>query len=369
MAEKPSGERTEAPTARRREDAYNDGQIPRSPELTAAISLLGSAAVLAMIAPVVGRGLMSLVGGTLSIAGTIHIDRATAPVLIRQMGWQALLVVLPMILALTATSLAITTLQARGVFSTKPLMPDFSRINPLNNAKKLFGMQQVIDLLKSLAKLAIVGTAVYGALEVAIPDAMVLAMGPRIGIGAMVLKYAVKLLASAGMSYLLLATGDYVWQWWRHEKDLRMSREEIKQENKSQEGDPMMKSRRRSIARSYARKQMMKDVPKATVVITNPTHIAIAIQYDPAIAPAPVVLAIGQNLVAQRIKEIARDAGVPMVENRPLARALLKTARVGTIIPVELYVAVAEVLAFVFRSRSGNGSGQPRPASLTGSLS
>src|SRR5205823_5703740 len=136
--------------------------------------------------------------------------------------------------------------------------------------------------------------------------------------------------------------GDYIWQWWRHEQSLRMTKEEVKQENKQNEGDPHIKSRRRTIARSYARRQMMRDVPKADVVITNPTHIAVAIKYDPNVAPAPYILAIGQRKVAERMKEIARESGVPMVENRPLARALLKTAKVGTLIPMELYMAVAE---------------------------
>jgi flagellar biosynthetic protein FlhB len=135
-----------------------------------------------------------------------------------------------------------------------------------------------------------------------------------------------------------------------------MTKEEVKQEMKQNDGDPHIKQRRRAIARSYARRQMMKDVPKADVVITNPTHIAIAIKYDPNIAPAPIVLAIGQRKVAERIKAIAKEAGVPMVENRPLARALLKTAKVGTLIPFELYMAVAEVLAFVLRTRGRLGA-------------
>jgi flagellar biosynthetic protein FlhB len=164
------------------------------------------------------------------------------------------------------------------------------------------------------------------------------------------------MLTSAGMAYLVLAAGDYLFQWWQHEKSLRMTKEEVKLESKQNDGDPQIKQRRRQIARSYARKQMMADVPKADVIIINPTHIAIAIKYDPTLAPAPIVLAIGQRKVAERIKEIARQAGVPMIENKPLARALLKTAKVGTLIPYELYMAVAEILAFVLRTRGTRGS-------------
>ena len=172
----------------------------------------------------------------------------------------------------------------------------------------------------------------------------------------MVKKYAVRMLATAGGAYLALAGGDYLWQWWEHEKSLRMTKEEVRLEYKQNDGDPQIKQRRRQVARSYARRQMMKDVPKADVVIINPTHIAIAIKYDPTVAPAPIVLAIGQRKIAERLKAIAREAGVPMVENRPLARALLKTARVGTLIPYDLYMAVAEILAFVIKTRGTRGS-------------
>lgn len=135
-----------------------------------------------------------------------------------------------------------------------------------------------------------------------------------------------------------------------------MSKEELKQEDKQQNGDPHVKGRRRQVARSYARRQMLRDVPKADVIIVNPTHIAIAIRYDPTLAPAPIVLAIGQRLVAERIKAIALQAGVPIVQNIPVARALVKTARVGTLIPVEMYLAVAEILAYVLKTRATRGS-------------
>jgi len=166
------------------------------------------------------------------------------------------------------------------------------------------------------------------------------------------------MLATAGGAYLCLAAGDYIWQWWQFEQSIRMTKEEVKQEHKQNDGDPQIKQRRRAMARSYARRQMMKDVPKADVVIVNPTHIAIAIKYDPTVAPAPYVLAIGQRKIAERIKAIAAEAGVPIVQNKPLARALLKTAKVGTLIPYELYMAVAEVLAFVLRTRGTRGSWQ-----------
>jgi flagellar biosynthetic protein FlhB len=156
---------------------------------------------------------------------------------------------------------------------------------------------------------------------------------------------------SAGIAYLVLALADYGYQFWRHEKQLKMSKEEIRKEIKEAEGDQILKVRRRTMARSLARRRMLISVGDADVVVTNPTHIAVALKYDPEVATAPVVLAMGARKVAQQIKRIAMDSGVPVVENKPLARALYKTARVGLPIPVELYVAVAEILAWVIRQR------------------
>ncbi len=356
MAEQSSGERTEEATQRRRDDAYNDGRVPRSQELTIAMSLLGSAAVLTGMTPVAAHGLFMIMGHALGNLGGISLDRDSATTLLRETGARAFAAMIGLILAMGGAGFVMAALQARGVMSLKPLTPQFSRINPVENAKNLFGTRQIIELLKSLGKLGIVGGAVYLAIKAAIPDALALSQESQLGFLFVVKKYSVRMLASAGGAYLALAAGDYLWQWWQHEKSIRMTKEEVKQESKQNDGDPHIKQRRRTIARAYARRQMMKDVRRADVVITNPTHIAIAIKYDPSVAPAPIVLAIGQRKIAERIKAIAAEAGVPMVENRPLARALLKTAKVGTLIPYELYMAVAEVLAFVVRTRGMRGS-------------
>jgi flagellar biosynthetic protein FlhB len=263
-----------------------------------------------------------------------------------------------LVIAMTAGTFIMAALQARGVISLKPITPQFSRINPAENAKNMVGMRPIVELLKSLGKLLIVGIAVWVSVRAAMPDALALSQTSQIGFLFVVKRYTVRMFAIAGGAYLALALGDYLYQWWQFEQSIRMTKEEVKQEMKQNDGDPHIKQRRRAIARSYARRQMMKDVPKADVVIVNPTHIAIAIKYDPQLAPAPIVLAIGQRKIAERIKAIAADAGVPIVRNVPLARALLKTAKVGTLIPYELYMAVAEVLAFVVRTRGTRGSWQ-----------
>jgi flagellar biosynthetic protein FlhB len=358
MSEHSEAERTEEATPRRRDDAREEGRIPRSQELTIAVSLLGSAIVLSSIAPMAGRSLFQIMGDGLANIGTVRVDYASAVTLLRATAGRAFGATMGLVLAMTGASFAMAALQARGVMSIKPLMPQLSRISPATNLKNMLGMRPVIELLKSLAKIAIIGGAVYASIKAALPDAIALSQTSQIGFLFVVKRYAVRMLATAGGAYLALAAGDYVFQWWQYEKSLRMTKEEVKQEHKQNEGDPFVKQRRRAIARSYARKQMMKDVPKADVVIVNPTHIAIAIKYDTSLAPAPIVLAIGMNKVAERIKAIAAESGVPMVENRPLARALLKTAKVGTMIPYDLYMAVAEVLAFVLRTRGRLGGNQ-----------
>ena len=357
MAEN-EAERTEAATAKRRDEARDEGRIPRSQELTVAVSLLASAAVLSTLAPLAGRGLFQVLGHGLASIGSTSLDRESATMLIRQTATRAFTATFGLLIATTSAAFAMAALQARGILSLKPITPQLSRLSPLSNAKNLIGTKQIAELLKSLAKLAIVGGAVYASIKAALPDAIALSQRSQLGFLFVVKRYSVRMLTSAGTAYLALAAADYVWQWWQHEMSLRMTKDEVKQEHKQNDGDPQIKQRRRAVARSYARRQMMKDVPTADVVIINPTHIAIAIKYDPSIAPAPIVLAIGQRKVAERIKAIAREAGVPMIENKPLARALLKTAKVGTLIPYELYMAVAEILAFVLKTRGTRGSWQ-----------
>jgi flagellar biosynthetic protein FlhB len=349
-------ERTEDATPKRRDEAREEGRIPKSQELTIAVSLLGSAMAISALTPMMGRSLLNTLGEGLSQIGTLRVDVESAPLILRDTFMKAGSATLALLLALAAATLAIAALQARGVFSIKALSPKFNRLNPAENIKNIVGVRTIVELFKSLAKVAIVGFAVWGSIKTAIPESVSLSQMSQLGFLFLVKKYAIRMLASAGAAYLALAAADYIYQWWQHEQSLKMTKEEVKQEMKQNDGDPHIKQRRRALARQYARKQMMKDVPKADVVIVNPTHIAIAIKYDPSIAPAPYVLAIGMNKVALRIKEIAAEHGVPMVENRPVARALLKSAKVGTMIPYEMYMAVAEVLAFVIRTRGKLGA-------------
>ena len=349
-------ERTEEATQQKKDSARDEGRIPRSQELTVAALLIGSALVLNTSGSSLAAMVFNTSGDLLTRAGTMSLEGGGATMLLREIGEKVLAALGAFLCAMAAVSLGISAIQARGVMSLKPIMPSFAKLNPLSNFKRIAGPQSMIELSKSLGKLGLIGGMVYATLTTAMPDALHLAQMPAVALMPMVRHYSVHLLYTAGGSYVTLAAGDYLWQWWSFQKDLRMSKEEVKQENKQQNGDPHIKHRRRQVARSYARRQMMKDVPKADVIIVNPTHIAIAIKYDPNIAAAPIVLAIGQRLIAERIKAIALESGVPIVRNVPVARALLKTARVGTLIPVELYMAVAEILAYVLKTRGTRGN-------------
>lgn len=349
-------ERTEEATPKKRQDARDEGRLAKSQELAIAASLLGSALVLGGGMPALGHSLLELFGSTLGSLGAVELTVESTPLFLRATTGRTMMALAGVCAALALAGVVLSVAQARGTLTTKPLEPKFDKLNVVTNAKNLLSARQLVELLKSLAKLGIVAWAVWRALESAMPEAASLVQQEPLGLADFVRRYALRLMLTAGGAYLALAVADYAWQWWQFEKGLRMSKEEVKNEHKETEGDPHVKGRRRQIARQMARRQMLADVKTADVVVVNPVHIAVAIRYDPAFAPAPVVVAMGKLLLAERIKDIAREAGVPIVENRPVARALIKSARVGTIIPVEMYVAVAEILAFVIRTRASRGS-------------
>ena len=349
-------EKTEAPTQRRRDEAAQEGRVPRSQELTAAVLLLTSALALNATGPGLARAMRDMMGMGLGYASVGAVDGPGIVSLIRLFGWKTLGALAAFLATMAGASLAIGALQARGTMSAKPITPDFNRLNPAQNAKRMIGTQGVVELFKALLKLLIVGWAVRHVLAPAWPAITALGQQPPRALLEIVREYGVGMLRTAGLAYLALAGADYAWQLWQHEKGLRMTKEEVKQEHKNQEGDPMVKSRMRALARQRVRQQMFKDVKKADVVLVNPVHIAVALKYDSSVAPAPYVVALGRRKVAERIKALAYEAGVPVVENVPLARALIAAVKLGQMIPTELYLAVAEVLAFVMRKRTNTAA-------------
>jgi len=353
MSDESFQEKTQAPTPKRRRDAARKGEVPRSPEVTTAFLLLAGAAMVATLSGPASRALVDLFGRSAAGITALPVGADGVAAYLRGVGRATLGALAPLVLVLAGTALAVSALQARGVLALEPLAPRWSRLDPLRKAKQIWGVRSLAELVKSLLKLAVIGFVVWTVLGNVVDDVASLPQQSLVALLEMLRGYAVRLLLAVGLAYLVVALLDYAYQVWSHEKQLRMTHEEVRKELKETEGDQVMKVRRRSMARQFARRRMMLSVSEADVVVTNPTHIAVALKYDPDVAAAPIVLAKGERKVAERIKALAVEAGVPMVENKPLARALWATATVGRPIPVEFFVAVAEVLAFVYRHRSG----------------
>jgi flagellar biosynthetic protein FlhB len=356
-------EKTEEATPRKKQEAADEGRVPRSAELGTAALMLGAAVTVSMVFPAIGGRAIAAFGDGLSRIGDIGATAGISQ--LQHAGYASIVLIALAGSALSGVALAVGAVQARGTFATEPLGLKWNRINPIENAKRLIGWRAVADLFKALIKVSIVGLVTWRVLGAGWNDLLDLGGRDAGTVLATVRFYVVRLLTSAGLSYVALAAADYGFQWWEHVRGMRMSKDEVRQESKQQDGDPMLKSRMRAVARARIRRQMFTDVAKADVVIVNPTHIAIALRYDPLMAPAPIVLAMGERKVAERIKHLAREHGIPTMENKPLARALLRTARVGATIPAELYAAVAEVLAFVFRERTLRGDAPAWSATVT----
>ena len=352
-------ERSELPTPRRREQAMADGRVPKSPELTAAAGLLAAALGLTM------AGGKAATHESVSVLrdsfGRLSAEPLTMPgaaAIVRDVLFSGLRAAAPVLLAVGAVILLVAGVQARGVWSGKPMAPDLSRISPLAGFKRMFSTQSVFNLVKAILKLVVLGALTWSALHGAWGDLSGLggeAAGTVLGVARDLI---LRLVFSVGIGFLAVAALDYGVAVWQHEQQLKMTRQEIVQEHRESEGDPLLKSRIQSLARALSRKRMLHKVKEADVVVANPSHLAIALRYDPLNDGAPIVLALGRRKLALKIKELAAKAGVPVVENKPLARALIATATVGKPIPPALYAAVAEVLAWVYKRR---GSG---PAKL-----
>ncbi len=362
--EKPEGqERQEAPTPRRLSQAHEEGRVARSQELGTAVVVLAGAAALATFAGTsLGRGGLSSLTQTGHWLTATPLSVESAATLLRGLGRGLLLALVPFFLAILAPALVVNGLQARGVLSMKPITPSWDRVSPLAGLRRLLSLQSLFTLVKAVVKLLVIGLLAWLALAAAWPTVTALTgaeAGTVIGVARSTMVHLVLLV---GLAFLIVAGIDYAFMAWRHQKDLRMSRQEIIQEHKELEGQPMVKQRLRSLAQTLARRRMLTGVREADVVIVNPTEIAVALRYHAASDQAPVVVAMGRRKLAEQIRALASAAGVPILRNVPVARALIATAAVGQPIPPALYAAVAEVLAFVYRER-GHG---PVAGSRTG---
>jgi flagellar biosynthesis protein FlhB len=346
-----SGERTEAATPKRLNELKSQGRSPRSPELGSTIGLLAACIVLQNAAAGAAGRLQGLAAGSfssLASAGkTPDVDLLWAQQVFGRAGEAWFFSVLPLMLIMPALGIGLGF--AQGVTFNFKAMFHFSTLNPMTGVKRLFSMQALMGLGRSLAKVGLVGLMTWRGLNETLARFPMIdgSTDPR-AMAAFIAQAMVDVGLPAAEVLLVVAVADYAYQRWSFTRTARMSKQEVKEEHKQQEGDPLLKGQIRAKQRAMARqRRQLQDVPSATVVVTNPTHIAVALQYEPGMS-SPKVLAMGADLIAERIKAVAREAGVPCVENVPLARGLFKSVQVGDEIPVELYQAVAEVLAYVF---------------------
>ncbi|MBI4610321.1 MAG: flagellar biosynthesis protein FlhB [Candidatus Rokubacteria bacterium] len=346
MADEP--ERTEAPTGRRLEEARRKGQIARSPEVGTAFTILGAAGFLTWAGTGWSRALTELLPALLTRVqvgewhpGAIHDYSIEVFALFLNL-------VLPPVLLLAVVGIGANVLQVGFLFTTRTLEPNWGKLNPFQGLKRLFARHMLAELLKGPLKLATIGGIAFITLRPRVAELVTLAGRDPSAAVATVTEVTLTLLWRIGAAYLVLALLDYGYQRWTHLRSLRMTREEVKEEMRQSEGDPHIRARARHLHRQYAMRRMMSEVPKADVVVTNPTHLAVALRYDRETMRAPKVVAKGARLIAEEIKKRARTAGVPIVEHPPLAQALYKSVELGGEIPASLYRAVAEVLAYVY---------------------
>ena len=351
------GEKAEPATAKKLKDARKEGKVAKSKELTSAFDLIVLFLCLKIFVSYVGGnllGLFDLVYGNMADFVRINegymssqaVSTVLFPVIIR---W--LLTVLPFFAFGVVITFLISVIQVGWTVSAKPMQPKLSKFNPINGFKRIFSKDTLFELVKSIFKVGIIIYIAYTSVrdeaghlfilyELDLKQAIAL-------VGTLIIDIGLKI----SIVYLIIGIADYAYQKWKFNDEMKMTKQEVKDEFKNTEGDPQIKGRQRRKMQEVSQRRMMQDVPKADVVITNPTHYAVALKYEAEVRPAPYVVAKGEDYLAQKIKEVARENNVEIVENKPLARMLYSNVDIGADIPPELYQAVAEILAVIFQKR------------------
>lgn len=346
MAQDEAGEKTEQPTPRRRQEAREEGQVPRSPDLTAAVALLAALVLLNIFGPGMFEHLLLLVREMVDVSDASLGALPTWVARTRQAVAVSLLPFLSLLMVLTAGG----ALAQTGLLATpKKLIPRLENISPLKGIKRLFSLDSVTRTGMGLFKMAFVGLVAYYTIVSRIQPVLGSGTVTPLGILHMASDMMFALMLRLALVLLILGLIDYFYQRHKMEKQLKMSKQEIKDELKRMEGDPLLKSRRRQAQAKLAMQRVGIDVPRSDVVVTNPTEYAVALRYDEATMRAPRLMAKGKDLVALRIRQVAQQHGVPVVQRPPLARGLYVACEVGDEIPPAYYRAVAEVLAYVYQ--------------------
>ena len=354
-----ASQKTEDPTSKRLDDAAKKGDVAVSQEVKHWFSISGAVLVLAMFAGPMARKVAGTIMPFLEAPQDIPLDVGHLVLLLRNTGLTLGLITAPAVAVFLLAALGGNILQKRPQISLERLKPNFARLSPLAGVKNLFSMQGLLMLGKSLVKFAVLGFVVWYVVWPRVQGVPLMIGRDEASILPLTKDLVMIMLMAVLAVTFVMAAGDLVYQKWDNLQKLRMSKQEVRDEMKQNDGDPMVKQRIRSIRSERSRKRMMAAVPEADVVVTNPTHFAVAMKYDPATMQAPKVLAKGQDLIALRIRGLAESHKVPIVENPPLARALYAACEIDREIPVEHYRAVAEIIGYVMRLK---GKLPARPA-------
>lgn len=354
-----SDDRTEKATPKRRSESRQEGQVSKSQDLSMAVTLTISFWVIFIFAPFMGEKLRDLTVSTLSNLDPHLVNKENFVGLFSNYVWATINILLPIMLFIMLAGIGINLIQVGPMFTTKTITPDFSKLGPeklIKGFQKFFQLKSFVELIKSVIKGTIVGCIGYSVIKKREVELVAL-LGSDIMtslhvVGSVLFEICMQIC----IILFILGIIDKKYQDYEFEKSIKMTKQEVKDERKNAEGDPMIKAKIKGIQMRFAMQRMMSSVPSADVIVTNPTHYAIALRYDTSKAPAPQVVAKGVDFVAFKIREIAENNKIPIVENKPLARTLYKIVPLDGMVPAELYVAVAEVLAYVYKTNKSKGN-------------
>ncbi len=349
MADNSEQEKTEEATAQRRDDFRRRGHVAQTRELASVLLLLGFLGCVWLMGKFFMAHIFESYRLVYEFISPDMLQKESLLPLIGKISIHLFLILAPFFLLAFVVAMSSSLLQIGFLFSEEALTPNLEKINPLEGLKRMFSLRSVVEGVKSVIKVLVIGYTAYYILSDSIETIPRLVFLTPLQIFEYLSAEIFRLILGIGGVLVFIAGLDYFFQRYQLEEQMKMTKQEIRDEVKTREGDPLIKARIRKIQKEVSQRRMMADVPKADVIITNPTHLACALKYSPEKFAAPILLAKGQDLVAQRIREIAKENGIPIVENKPLARTIYKSLEVGQVIPRELFAAVAEVLAYVFK--------------------
>ncbi|MEE9356665.1 MAG: flagellar biosynthesis protein FlhB [Methylococcaceae bacterium] len=361
MAEDSGQDKTEDPTGKRISQSRKKGQVARSRELNTFISLMSGSVLLIMMGGRVGQGLMNIMKGEFQLTRAMIFDTNTIISHFYQTITQGIMLIAPILAVSVVTAIASPILIGGWNFSLESMQPKFSKLDPIKGIPKLFGVRGLIELLKSAVKICLIFAVVLLVMKLYIK--------PLIGLTGEPIKQAIihgldmlsRSFLILSVSLILVAAFDVPYQLWTHKKQLKMTKQEVKDESKESETSPEVKNKIRQAQMQMANQRMMEEVPKADVIVTNPTHYAVALRYNQLQGGAPKLVAKGVDLVAAHIRNLAVGASVPIVASPPLARALYFSTEIDNEIPQGLYLSVAQVLAYVYQLKAAFDMGSPEP--------